>query len=181
MLDKIRQYLSALTISSEQKRYAMNFCKKMNYLNELQAIAIQDTNEYVCTGYGNINSKICFVFKDKATYDIIKPLIQNILDKFDINSWDVYITFVDKTKSEYDRKYPFLVNEIHAVGAKLLYVFDKDDIVYNQIVNAFTTRNINLPEKHFLINAQKLTSTNDEDRKHLWNMFKYLINYKEIE
>lgn len=181
MLDKMRQYLSALTIPSEQKRYAMNFCKKMKYLNELQTIAIQDTNEYICTGYGNINSKICFVFKDKTTYDVIKPLIQNVLDKLNVNSWDVYITFVDKTKSEYNKKYSFLINEIHAVGAKLLYVFDKDDVMYNQIINAFDLRNVNLPDKHFLIDVQKFASTDEEDRKYLWNMLKYLINYKEIE
>lgn len=181
MLNKMRQYLSGLMISSDQKRYAMNFCKKMKYLDELRSVAIQDTNEYICTGYGNVNSKICFVFKDKKTYDVIRSLIQDVLDKFKINSWDVYVTFVNKTEKEYNKKYSYLANEIHAIGSGLLYVFDKDDTLYNEIINAFTVRNIPLPEKHFVIDAEKLASSDTKVRKELWNVFKYLINYKEIE
>ena len=181
MLSKVRQYLSALNIESEQKRYAMNFCKKMKYLDELRDVAIQDTSEYICTGYGNVNSQICFVFKDKQAHDVLKPLIVEILDKFHVNSWDVYVTFVDKTQKEYSKKYSFLANEVHAVGTNLMFVFDKDDAMYNDILEAFNTRNIALPEKHFLIDVHKLASTETEDRKILWESFKYLINYKEIE
>lgn len=181
MLDKVRQYLSALSIESEQKRYAMNFCKKMKYLDELRDVAIQDTGSYICTGYGNVNSQICFVFTDKQAHDVVKPLIQDTLDKFHVNSWDVYITFVNKTQVEYSKKYSFLANEVHAIGSKLMFVFDKDTAVYDKILEAFNSRNISLPEKHFLIDVHKLASTDPEDRKVLWNSFRYLINYKEIE
>lgn len=181
MLDNMKQYLSALPISVEQKRYAMSFCKKMEYLNELRDIAIQDTKEYICTGYGNVNSKICFVFKDKNNCDIIRPLIQDIIDKFNINVWDIYFTFVNKTQVDYQKKYSYLANEVHAVGSKLLYVFDKDDTMYKEVINAFTIRNIDLPEKHFLVDVQKLASSDVNIRQELWNIFKYLINYKETE
>lgn len=181
MLNNVRQYLSVLSIPTEQKRYAMNFCKKIEYLNELHNIAVQDTKEYVCTGYGNVNSKICFVFKDKNSYDTLRPLLQEILDKFHINIWDVYVTFVNKTKTEYNKKYSFLANEIYAIGSGLLYVFDNDDVIYKEIVDSFVTRNLTFPEKHFMIDIQKLTSSDTEVRKELWNIFKYLINYKEIE
>lgn len=179
-LDNMRQYLSALSIPSEQKRYAMNFCKKMDYLNNLHNIAAQETGEYICTGYGNVNSKICFVFKDKDSYDVLKPLIQEILDKFHINLWDIYVTFLNKTKSEYSKKYSFLSNEIHAVGSELLYIFDKDDNIYKDIVSHFLVRNIPLPAKYFFVDIQKLASMDTEVRKELWNVFRYLINYKEI-
>ena len=181
MLNKIRQYLSDLTVSVEQKRYAMSFCKKIKYLNELHSIAIQDVNDYVCTGYGNVNSKTCLIFKDKTSYDVIKPLIQEIMDKLNINSWDVYITFVNKTKDEYNKKYSFLVNEVHAIGPKLLYVFDNNTDIYNQIIDTFNVYNISLPEKHFMINIQDLYSSDEKIRKDLWNMLKYLINYKELK
>lgn len=181
MLNNMRQYLSALNIPSEQKRYTMNFCKKMEYLDELHNIAIRDTKEYVCTGYGNVNSRICFVFKNKDSYDAIKSLLQNILDKFHINSWDVYVTFVDKTQEEYNKKYLFLVNEIHAINPGLLYIFDKDDVMYKEIINAFSACNIALPEKHFIVDTQKITSSDIDVRQELWNIFRYLINYKEIE
>lgn len=181
MLDNMRQYLSALDIPVEQKRYAMNFCKKIKYLEELQGLAVQELNEYVCTGYGNVNSKICFVFKDKQTYDIIRPLVQDILEKFSINAWDIYITFVNKSTKEYPRKYPYLINELHAINPNLLYVFDKDDTIYKDIVNAFLSQNITLPEKYFLVDTQKLASIEENVRQELWNVFRYLINYKDIK
>lgn len=180
-MDDMKQYLSALEIPSEQKRYVMNFCKKAYYLNELHEIVAKDTNENINTGSGNVNSKICFVFKDKNSYEIIRPLLQEILDKFHINIWDIYITFVNKTQVDYSKKYSFLINEIHAVNPGLLYVFDKDDDTYKDIVSSFLVRNIVLPEKYFFIDVQKLASSDTEIRKDLWNTFRYLINYKEIE
>lgn len=180
MLDDMRQYLTALDIPLEQKRYSINFCKKMQYLDELHSIAANDTQEYVCTGYGNFNSKICFVFKDKTEYDIIYSLIQDMLDKFSINTWDIYITFVNKTSTGYLKKYSYLINEIHAINPQLLYVFDKDNSIYKDIINYFLTHKISLPEKHFFIDIQKIASSESETRKELWDMFKYLINYKEI-
>lgn len=181
MLSEMKQYLSALEIDIEQKRYAMNFCKKMQYLDKLRNIAIQDTNEYVCTGYGNVNSKICFVFNNLQAYETLKPIINETLEKFRMNIWNVYITFIDKTKVEYNKKYSYLANEINANGANLMFVFDKDETNYNKIIEAFNSRNIALPEKHFFIDVHKFASTELEDRKVLWNSFRYLINYKEIE
>lgn len=181
MLDNMRQYLSELDIPKDKKQYSMSFCKKIKYLDELHNAAIQDTKEKVDTGFGNVNSKICFIFKDKNSFNILKPLVQSILDSFDVNAWNVYITFVDKTSNEYNKKYAFLINEIHAVGTHIFYVFDKDDNVYNDIISFFNTRNVSLPEKHFFIDIQKLASSDIEIRKELWNSFKYLINYKEIE
>lgn len=181
MLEKFHSFLSGLLIPVEQKKYAMSFFKKINYLNELHEIAIQDMHEHVNVGYGNVNSQICFVFKNQKTHDVIKPLLSEILDKFDINLWDTYVTFVDKTESEYDKKYSFLVNEIHAVGSNLLYVFDKDDTMYNEIINTFNARCITLPEKHFMVDVQKLASSDTEVRKELWKIFRYFINYKEIK
>ena len=181
MLNQMRQYLSALDINTEQKRYAMNFCKKVQYLEELHHIAIQDTEEHVCIGYGNVNSQICFVFSNKNIYDTFKSAITDILEKFNLSPWNIYITFINKTQKEYEKKYSFLVNELHAIGANSVFVFDKDETMYNKIIETFGMRNITLPERHFFIDIQKIVSTEDEDRKELWNSFKYLINYKEIE
>jgi hypothetical protein len=180
VLNNLRSFLSGLSVPVEQKRYTMNFFKKTAYLNELHELAIKDTGEHINVGYGNVNSKICFVFKNPESYNTIKPLIDNILEKFEVNSWDVYITFVDKTKNEYDKKYSFLVNEIHAVGSQLLYVFDKDNTTYLDIIRAFVEHNIDFPETHKGIELEYLASTDIEVRKLLWHDFKYLINYKEI-
>lgn len=180
-MSDMKQYLSALDIPLEQKRYVMNFCKKIEYLDELHDAATKDTQGYVCSGFGDFNSNICFVFKDSHMYDIVRPLIQEVLDKFDINAWSIYVTFVNKTQKEYSKKYSFLVNELHAINPKALYVFDNDDVSYNTIIKTFGSYGITLPEKHFMINVQDLASTDIDIRKHLWYAFRYLINYKEIK
>ena len=85
MIDKMRQYLSGLDIDTEQKKYAINFCKKVQYLDTLHNVAIDNTNNYVNTGYGNVNSQICFVFNNKEEYKVLKPAIVEMLEKFNIN------------------------------------------------------------------------------------------------
>jgi hypothetical protein len=62
-----------------------------------------------------------------------------------------------------------------------MLVLDKDNTIYNEIIKTFNTRNITLPEKHFFVDVHKFTSTELEDKNELWNILKYLINYKEIE
>lgn len=180
-LAETKEYLLSLNINPDDKRYAMSFCKKMDYINDLINKVISDTHEHVSIGYGNVNSKICFVVKDENTFEIIKPLIQEILEKFHLNFWNVYVTFVDKTKTEYANKYTCLINELHAIKPGVMFVVGHDDKQYNEICNAFTNANIALPKTHFYIDIQKLGSTEPATRKELWMKFKYLINYKEIE
>lgn len=181
-LDDMRQYLLPLDTTAEDKRYAMYFCKKLNYLNELRNAIIKDTNEsYISMGYGNVNAKICIVVKDEEMFNIVKPLIQDILERFDVNFWNIYVTFIDKTKTPYKEKYELLVNEINAIKPNLMYVIDKDDTMYLEMIRSFCTLNIDFPEKYFFIDLEYLASTDIEVRKLLWRDFRYLINYKEIE
>lgn len=180
-LNDMKQYLLSLDINPEDKRYTMNFCKKNEYLEGLRMAAVSDLHEHVSTGYGNINSKICFVIKDEKSFKVIKPLIQEILDKFHINFWNIYVTFVNKTVTEYPKKYIYLINEIYAVRPNILYVFDKDEVMYNNIIAEFRNNNVPIPHKHFFVDVIKLSSSDTEIRKELWDSLKYLINYKEIE
>ena len=176
--DNFKQYLSALQIPVEQKRYAMNFCKKIKYLDELHNIAAKEVNECVNVGYGNVNSKICLLFKDKKSYLNNKSLIEKLLEKYDINIWNVYITFVNKTEMEYGKKYSYLIHELYAINPSVLYVFDDNNAIYTNTIHSFPSFNINYPDKHFFIDINKLISNNENERKELWNMLKYLINYK---
>ena len=180
-MSDMKQYLSSLDIASEKKRYVMNFCKKIEYLDELHDAATRDIQGYVCSGFGDFNSNICFVFKDSYMYEVVRPLIQEILSKFNIDTYDIYITFINKTQQEYSKKYSFLVNELHAIGPKALYVFDNDNVSYDTIIKTFGSYGMALPEKHFIVNAQDLASTDIDTKKHLWNVFRYLINYKQIK
>jgi hypothetical protein len=177
----MKDYLSNLPIPTEQKQYAMSFYNKITHLDKLHSIATNIVHSYVRTGYGNVNSKICFVFRNKEIYDIIYKEISSILDRFQINIWDIYITFVDKTKNDYKEKFYYLVSELHTINPNLVYVFDIDDNYYNTIQNYYKIQNITLPDKMFFANMQKIQLTDEKIRQELWNIFKYLINYKELK
>lgn len=180
-LTETKEYLLPLSINSDDKRYTMSFCRKMDYISDLINKVISDTHEHVSVGYGNVNSRICFVVKDENTLGIIKPLIQEVLEKFHLNFWNVYVTFVDKTKSEYPGKYTCLMNELNAIKPGVVFVVGSDDSQYTALQTEFTSNNIQMPNSYFYIDIQKLGSTEPATRKELWRKFKYLINYKEIE
>ena len=177
----IKQYLlGADEISKQDKEYTLNFCNKIDYLNKLRDTAINELHEPIHTGYGDINSKICFVFKDEESFELIKPVVQSILEEFKLNFWDVYVTFINKTKHEYSKKYGYLINELYAVSPKVLYVIDKDDTSYNNINKAFASSKIPHPsEKAFFISIEDICTTDEEKKKKLlWKILKYLINYR---
>lgn len=180
IIERTRQYLlDASDILKEEKEYAMSFCKKTEYLNGLRDAVINELHEPVAAGYGDVNSKICFVFPDEETFNLIKPVIQDVLETFRLNFWDVYVTFIDKTKSDYPDKYGYLINELYAVSPKVLYVIDKTDVSYNNINKGFATSKIPHPsEKAYHISIEDVCSTEESIKKKLWKMFKYLINYR---
>ena len=179
-INDMKQYLLSLNIPSKDKRYTMNFCKKMEYLDNLKQITIKELHEPVISGYGNVNSQICIITKNEKALNVIKPLLQNVLDKFHINMWDIYLTYVDKTTTEYNRKFSYLAHELSAIGAKIIYYIDNDENNYNALLNAFQTDNIKLSADIHYINVTKLGSSDIEDRKELWESFKHMINFREI-
>ena len=60
-LNDFRQYLLSLNTASDDKRYAMNFYKKSEYLESLKQEAINDLHCHISSGYGSVNSNICFI------------------------------------------------------------------------------------------------------------------------
>ena len=179
-ISNIKQYLiNNDSISKQDKNYTINYCKKIEYMEQLKQVLINDLHETVYSGYGNVNSNICFVFESKEEFESIKPELQSILEKVKLNFWDVYITFVNKTESNYDNKYIYLMHEINAVSPKILYVLGKTDNSYNNINKSFTLNKINHPsDKTFFIPLMQLCELNEEKKAKLWNVFRYLINYK---
>lgn len=180
-IDNTRQYLLANdAISKQDKEYALNFCKKIEYLEQLKMSAVNELHETLSSGYGDVNSNICFVFETEELFQTLKPELQRIFEILKLDFWDVYVTFVDKTKSEYKSKYGFLMHEIHAISPKVLYIVGDTDNSYNILNRTFAIAKINHPaSKAFYVSPQLICSTEEKGKKELWQMFKYLINYKE--
>lgn len=178
--NKMRQYLlDSVDIEQGMKVYAMNFCKKNEYLNGLRDTVVNEIHETVTVGYGNVNSKICIVFSDENSFQLVKPVIQEILEKYRLNLWDIYVTFVNKTVSDYPGKYAYLVNELYAVGSQVIYVIDKDDNIFNNIQRAFSVMNVPSPtNRMYFVSTLDICSTDEEVKKDLGRMFKFLINYR---
>jgi hypothetical protein len=180
-VDSTRQYLLANdAVSKQDKEYALNFCKKTEYLEQLKQALINELHETVASGYGDVNSNICFVFESEKAFQFLKPVLHDIFETVKLDFWDAYITFVDKTQTEYPNKYGLLMHEIHAISPKVLYVIGETDVSYNTLNRAFAMAKVNHPAaKAFHITPELLCSTEEQDRKELWKMFRYLVNYKE--
>ena len=162
----MKQYLlSSSNIASDDKRYTMNFCKKTEYLNHLRETVVQDVHEYVSTGYGNVNSQICFIFDNEQTFEIVKPFVQDILDKFHISFWSIYVTFVDKTTNEYSKKIPYIANEINAVNPNLIYFVVNQEKTEELIVDELERISNKKPERFFYVDIKELSSSEEETRR----------------
>lgn len=177
-LNDLKTYLTPLQIASSDKRYVMNFCKKTKYLESLRDKLYKDTQESITPGYGNANSKICLVFNNPERFKTVKPFIQEQMDSFKINFWDVWTTFINKTKCNYPYKFELLGHEINAIGPKCLYVFTDDDSDYDNVMQYITNINANLLDKHFNIRISDFASQDMSIKRKLWYDFHYFINYQ---
>ena len=181
-INDLKQYLLSLNTASCDKRYTMNFYKKIEYLESLKHEAINDLHCNISSGYGNVNSEICFIFSNEQRLLIIKSLIQDILEKLKMNFWSIYTTFIDKSSQEYPKKYNYLMNELNAIKPSIIYVFDNNKNCIDILKQEYCKYNISIPNNYFqFVNIQQLSSSKEEDRIALWNVFKYMIGYREIE
>lgn len=180
-IQDIKEYLLPLPIPDIDKRYVLNFCKKNEYLEKLREVIAKDTGSDVAMGYGDLNSYIMFIFDNAERFNAIKPIIQEQMDKFQMNFWQAYLTFIDKTAADYPGKYMAIANEISAIKPKLLYVFGNNKQKYDDIINIISSYNIPLPERHFFINLEDMASEDDTVKKALWHQLRYLINYKTLD
>lgn len=181
-LNNFRQYLLSLNAASDDKKYAMDFYKKSEYLESLKQEAINDLHCHISSGYGSVNSNICFIFPDKESLSVIKPLVQDVLKKLKINFWGVYTTFLNKSSQEYSKKYNYLMNELNAIKPNIVYVFGKEKSIIDRLKQEYDKYSISVSNHYFqFVDVQQLASSKEEDRIALWNVFKYMINYREIE
>ena len=126
-LGSFRQYLLSLNAASDDKKYAMDFYKKSEYLESLKQEAINDLHCHISSGYGSVNSNICFIFPDEESLSVIKPLVQDVLKKLKINFWGVYTPFLNKSSQEYSKKYNY---QIYKIDNNCQY---KDGINYQMV------------------------------------------------
>lgn len=180
---EFKQYLSETSTSVDDKKYCMSFCNKMLYLDNLKQEAIKDVHEPFSSGYGNVNSRICFVFQNEDSFNIIKPLLQEILEKFNMHFWNVYVTFIDKCKTDYNKKYLYLSNELNAISPSVIYDIgctNTNALMFALNGDEVTPVKVKY-DKCFHIEAKAIASTEESVRRELWQSFKFLLNYKEIE
>lgn len=181
-IDTLKQYLLSLNTASADKKYVMDFYKKSKYLESLKQEAINDLHCHISSGYGSVNSNICFIFSDEKSLSVIKPLVQEVLEKLTMNFWGIYTTFIDKTNQDYSKKYNYLMNELNCIKPSIVYMFGKDQLNLDRLKQEYAKYNISVSPNYFqFVDIQQLASSEEKDRMALWNVFKYMIGYREIE
>lgn len=180
-LNNVKDYLLSLNIPRDDKRYVLNFCKKIEYLESLRKQAASETQERIELGYGDANSKICFIFQSKAEFSTVKAAIQKQLDDFNLNLWQIWVTFVDKTPSEYNKKYEFLAHEMNAINPTAIYFFGNSQEPAAHAEECI--RKLGCPNmKHFFfIENSILLQGGDDIKQILWPQFRFLINYQTLD
>ena len=74
------------------------------------------------------------------------------------------------------------MNELNAVKPSIVYVFDKEKYIIDRLKQEYDKYNINISNHYFqFVDVRQLASSEEKDRMDLWNVFKYMINYREIE
>lgn len=178
LLTQTKEYLKTIQIPSNEKNLVMDFCKKEIYRQNLMQVMINEVGDIpVSIGYGNVNANICFIFESEKTLSIMKPLVQKLLNRLQIEFWTLYVTFVNKTEQEYQNKFELLAKEISAVRPKVVYFFCNGDESIVSLKKTFAANGISLP-KLYLVPMDKFIQDDDESYKELWKIFRYMINYK---
>lgn len=180
-LSDTKQYLLSLSIPQDDKRYVMDFYKKLQHLEELRKRIANDTSMKVSGGYGDMNSKICFIFNNPSLFNAAKQIVQGKLDLFEVNFWQIYVTFINKVECDYPYRYDVIASELSAIKPNLLYVFDNDKATYDRIMAALTQFNLPAPERSFFVDMKDMVSDDPEVKKKLWHTLRYLINYKTLD
>ena len=178
-------YVKTLTdLTDEEKIKSVSFYKKKNYVNSLGEKLISLTGQKVEMGYGNINSKIVFIFKNKSRVKRIKKRIEKIMEGADSIFSDVYVTFLDKTEKIIYDKYAYMSAELSAIKPVIIYyISDNDnDLSEDNDFNSLK-KNVNETVKinpvFYYITETELMSEDIQIRRNLWQKFRFIINYKE--
>ncbi len=147
-IQAMKDYLSSLEgYPTEDKRYVLNFCKRLEYMDQLREQATKESGQDIEMGYGNINSKTCFIFQNKEEQESLKGVLQPFLDQFGIHLWEHWATFINKTEREYPNKYTLLVNELSTMKPDIMYLICKDKSEMSILENVFFQANVSYPKE----------------------------------
>lgn len=178
-LNNIKDYLIPLNIQNTDKKSFMDFYKKMSYIETLMENLALSVNEKINMGYGDFNSKVCFIFKDRQTFEKLKDSLQKNIEIVDVHFWQVYTTYVSKTSKELPNDISILMHELNAIKPQIIYLFDENDEVLNKLNQECAANNIPCTTKQLLINPDMILNDNTQSRKDLWKLLKFLVNYKK--
>ena len=187
--NKLKNYLSQLPISQEEKRYIYMFYQKEEYITRINDVLINLTNvNHIDIGFGNLNSKTMFLIKNASLYKEIKPFLSKTFERFGIDMYSTYISFIDKSGkcSEYD-----ITNtayEIYAIRPELVYVIDTNEEMLGVIKNECFKCNASYEPRMIFISFDNVIACLNEDesisnmaKQILWPSIRNIINYKNKE
>lgn len=121
-INNIKEYLKSINIEKDEKRYVNEFYRRLEYLDKLYKIATLQSKESLIGGQGNVNSKRVIIVSSYSLFNDIKTNLQKQLKRYKLNCWDIYITYVDKTKEyNYQNKMSLIANELNCIKPELVF------------------------------------------------------------
>ena len=163
-MNDFEEYLSN-EINPGEKEKSLSFYNAMEALEELY----NSSGAGCIRGKGKYDSNICFVFNSISDYNKSIPSLQRIMNVYKINTWDIYITFLE------NKNIDFVCKELVSVKPLITYVFDSPNFI-NQLQQKSTEMNI-LFDSRFVdvINIENILEVNKSSE--IFDLFQFLITY----
>jgi hypothetical protein len=172
MKQEVIDYVNSTDCSKSDKNDFILFCKKQEYLDRIMNIMFNTVKCKINYGYGNLNSDICFLFSDINSEEAIKKELSNILKKYGIDYYSVYVTYIKKCDNFYGKYLELLYGELNAINAKIIYYFGENEDEVNLLKDLYIVNNKTFNYRYINIKDFKEDNIKSE--------IKYMIKYKNI-
>ncbi len=172
MKQEVIDYVNSTNCSQYDKNDFILFCKKQEYLDKIMGIMFNTVKCKINYGYGNLNSDICFLFDDIQSEEAIKKELANILNKYNIDYYSIYVTYINKCDRFYGRYLELLYSELNAVNSKIIYYFGESEEQINLFKDLYIKNNKTFNYRYI--------NTKDFNFDSMKSEIKYMIKYKNI-
>ena len=133
MNKEIKEYVNSLNginISEADKQDFIRFCRKEQYIQGLMKQMYEDVHRKMHYGYGDYDASIVFVYQNMDVKNRCVKSIETMMNKFSVDIFSTYCTYIDKTDVDYTLKYTLLAYELNCVSPQIVYfICDNEECV----------------------------------------------------
>lgn len=181
-----QEYLNGL--DAKEREYATSFFNRKEYIEHINSVAINNSNEIIASGKGNCNSKIAVICDSYTNLDIVTKFVKPMFESINTSMWNIYITSIKKSECDNFQLWSEMIqHELNAVSPLFSFMFvdnkqsftEEEYVVFNKTLPVVY---INLDDVKYVLDKDNFKT--ERYIQIMSNLHKYvlkLIQYREIE